>query len=324
MRKIILYLVFILLFSQYNFAQNIQDCKRGALSSQFCDKDGDMLADTPNNPKEWVNPHTLVFGNVPSQSFIFDKKAKKALMRHIEELTGKKVVFFPYQTNSAELEAMRSGMLHVAGMNTGSVPMAVNCAGFRLFAMTARSDKTYGYTMRIITYPGSGINSIKDIKGETILFTSSSSNSGHKAPVAILKNKFNLEEGVDYKSKFSGSHTKSVTKIANKEYKVAAVASGFTPALVRNNKIPQNSIKVIYESEVFPTTGYGYSNRLNPKLAKKIEEAFFTFKFKDSNSTKLKPFNKFGESRFIPANYKKSWKIIRDIDKANGISYDCR
>lgn len=322
--KLILYPIFILLFSQYILAQNIQDCNRGSLSRQFCDRDGDMLADAPTNPKEFVNPHTLVFGTVPSQSFIFDKEAKKALMRHIEKLTGKKVVFFPYQTNSAELEAMRSGMLHIAGMNTGSVPMAVNCAGFRLFAMTARSDKSYGYTMRIITYPGSGINSIKDIKGQTILFTSSSSNSGHKAPVAILKNEFNLEEGVDYKSKFSGSHTKSVIKIANKEYKVAAVASGFTPALVKNNKIPQNSIKLIYESKIFPPTGYGYSNKLKPSLAKKIEEAFFTFEFKDKNSSRLKPFNKFGESRFIPANYKENWQIIRDIDRANGITYDCR
>jgi len=313
-------LFYILLFTTLAISQ---ECYKGALSSQFCDRNGDMMADTPTDKKELVNPHTLVFGNVPSQSFIFDKDAKKALMEHIEKLTGKKVVFFPYQTNSAELEAMRSGMLHIAGMNTGSVPMAVNCAGFKLFAMTAHSDKTYGYTMKIITYPGSGINGIKDIKGQTILFTSSSSNSGHKAPVAIFKSRFNLEEGIDYKSKFSGSHSKSVTKIANKEYKVAAVASGFTSALVQNNKIPQNSIKVIYESKIFPTTGYGYSNKLKPSLAKKIEKAFFTFKFKDKNSTNLKPFNKFGESRFIPANYKKNWSIIREIDKINDISYDC-
>jgi phosphonate transport system substrate-binding protein len=299
------------------------DCNRGSLSSKFCDRDNDMLADTPTDTKELVDPHTLVFGNVPSQSFIFDKDAKKALMQHIEKYTGKKVVFFPYQTNLAELEAMRSGMLHIAGMNTGSVPMAVNCAGFKLFAMTALADKSYGYTMKIITYKGSKINSPKDIKGQTILFTSSSSNSGYKAPVAILNSKFNLEEGVDYKSKFSGSHAKSIVKVANKEYKVAAVASGFTPALIRNKKIAKDSIKVIYESDSFPTTGYGYSNKLKPSLAKKIEEAFFTFEFKDKNKASLKPFNKFGESRFIPVDYKKNWSIIREIDKVNKINYDC-
>jgi len=280
-----------------------------------------MMADAPTDPKKWQNPYTLLVGTVPSQSFIFNKGSKEALKKHIERVTGKRVEFFPYKTNSAELEAMRSGILHIAGMNTGSVPTAVNCAGFHLFAMTS-NQKTYGYTMQIITYPGSGIKSANDIKGERILFTSSSSNSGHKAPVAILKNRFNLTEGEDYKSRFSGSHIKSIQKIANHQYKVASVASGFTKILMDHNKIANNSVKIIYESERFPTTGYGYSNRLNPKLAKKIEEAFLTFEWRENNATK--PFNKFGESKFVPANYEKNWKIIRDIDKANGISYHCR
>ncbi len=307
------------LFATITYAQS---CPHGTLSPQFCDRDGDMMADTPTDPKKWLDPYTLVFGNVPSQSFIFDPKAKKALMKHIEKITGKRVEFFPYQTNSAELEAMRSGMLHVAGMNTGSVPTAVNCAGFHLFAMTARKDGKFGYTMQIITYPGSGINKVTDIKGHTLLFTSSSSNSGHKAPVAILKQKFKLKEGVDYQSRFSGSHTTSVSKIAQHQYKVAAVASGFTNALMNGNKIPKGSIVKIYESTTFPTTGYGYNHRLKPELAKKIEKAFLTFHYTENNITK--PFNKFRETQFIPANYKNNWQIIRDIDRENGVSYDCR
>lgn len=299
-------------------------CSHGALSKQFCDQDGDMMADTPSNPKEWLDPYTLVFGNVPSQSFIFEKEAKRALMKHIEKVTGKHVEFFPYQTNSAELEAMRSGLLHIAGMNTGSVPTAVNCAGFHLFAMTAKVDGEYGYTMQLITYPGSKINDIEDLKNETLLFTSSSSNSGHKAPTAILKERFNLKDGVDYKSRFSGSHINSVTKVANKDYKIAAVASGFTDVLMIHDKIPKNSVKVFYESEKFPTTGYGYSHKLKPELAKKIEEAFLTFRWMDQNESKAKPFNKFDESRFIPAGYPEKWKIIIDIDKATGITYECR
>ena len=48
-----------------------------------------------------------------------------------------KVVFFPVESNAAQLEAMRSGRLHVAGFNTGSNPIAVSCAGFVPFAMQA-------------------------------------------------------------------------------------------------------------------------------------------------------------------------------------------
>ena len=315
-------ILFLVLFFCFSLSAQSADCPRGSLSSQFCDRDGDMMADTPSDPKEWLNPYTLIFGNVPSQSFMFKHNAQKALMKHIEKITGKRVEFFPYQTNAAELEAMRSGMLHIAGMNTGSVPTAVNCAGFNLFAMTAREDGKYGYTMQIITYPDSEIKDIENIKSETILFTSSSSNSGHKAPVAILQKHFGMRDGLDYKSRFSGSHSKSVVKIAKKEYKVAAIASGFTTALMLHDKIPQNSIKIIYESDSFPTTGYGYNHRLKPELAKKIETAFETFQWTEDNNSKA--FNKFGESRFISADYKTNWAIIRDIDTANQITYDCR
>ena len=298
-------------------------CPRGELSPQFCDRDGDMMADTPKETTQWLDPYTLVFGNTPKQSFIFSKGAQKALLKHIEKITGKHVVFFPYQTNSAELEAMRSGMLHIAGMNTGSVPTAVNCAGFHLFAMTAQNNGTYGYTMQMITYPGSGIQSINDIQNKTVLFTNSSSNSGHKAPVAILKEHFGMKDGIQYQSRFSGNHNNSIKKIIEKTYKVAFVASGFTQTVIAENKALKDAFRIVYESDSFPTTGYGYNHRLKPELAKKIEKAFLTFVWRDNNQSKTKSFNKFGENRFVPADYKGKWKIIRDIDKANHITYDC-
>jgi phosphonate transport system substrate-binding protein len=305
------------------FAKDIA-CPHGALNTQFCDKNGDLLADTPTNPSEWLDPYVLVFGSTPNQSFFFKEGAKKSFIKHIEKVTGKKVVFFPYQTNAAELEAMRSGMLHIAGLNTGSVPTAVNCAGFHLFAMTAKKDGSFGYEMEIITYPGSGINTINDIKGETILFVSTSSNSGYKAPVALLKEEFGMQKNESYKSHFSGKHSKSVLKVANKKYRVAAVASGVKSGMIQANKIAKNSIITIYKSQTFPTTGYGYAHNLKPELAKKIERAFVTFKWQKSPNSSLIPFNKFDETRFIPAQYKSKWGIIRTIDKANNISYQCK
>ena len=314
----------LLLFTSLTLLATEADCPHGELSQQFCDRDGDMMADAPTDSKQWLDPYTLVFGNTPKQSFIFSKGAQKALMAHIEKVTGKRVVSFPYQTNSAELEAMRSGILHIAGMNTGSVPTAVNCAGFHLFAMTAQNDGTYGYTMQMITYPHSGIKGIYDIRDKTVLFTNSSSNSGHKAPVALLKERFGMKDGIDYQSRFSGNHNNSIKKIVDKSYKAAFVASGFTQSMLSEHTVPKDSFHIIYESDSFPTTGYGYSHRLKPALAKKIEQAFLTFVWREEGQDKAKSFNQFGENRFIPADYKEKWQIIRDIDKANHITYHCK
>ena len=71
----------------------------------------------------------------------------KALLEAVKkvEVTGKPVQFFPVQSNAAQLEAMRAGRLHVAGFNTGSNPLAVNCAGFVPFAMMASNNGAFGY-----------------------------------------------------------------------------------------------------------------------------------------------------------------------------------
>jgi phosphonate transport system substrate-binding protein len=46
-------------------AQAAQDCPRGQLDVRFCDRDGDMVADTPTDPRQWVDPRTLVFAYTP-------------------------------------------------------------------------------------------------------------------------------------------------------------------------------------------------------------------------------------------------------------------
>ena len=107
-----------------------------------------------------------------------------AFMQHLEKVTGKKVAFFPVQSNAAEIEAMRSGRLHIAGFNTGPKPIAVNCAGFVPFAIMAGNDGTFGYEMEIIVPADSAIKTPADIKGKKLAFTAPTSNSGFKAPSA--------------------------------------------------------------------------------------------------------------------------------------------
>ena len=124
----------------------------------------------------------------------------------MSKTTGKKVVFFPVDNNAAQLEAMRSGRLHVAGFNTGSNPIAVNCAGFVPFAMMAYEDGRFGYEMEIIVQKDSEITSPTQIKGRTLAFTSPTSNSGFKAPSAILKGEFDLVAERDFTPTFSGKH----------------------------------------------------------------------------------------------------------------------
>ena len=297
-----------------------EDCPRGDLDKAYCDRDGDMVADAPTDAKQLVNPPTLIFAYTPVEDPAVYAKVWDGFVKHMEKVTAKKVVFFPVQSNAAELEAMRSGRLHVAGFNTGSNPIAVNCAGFVPFAIMGTQDGQFGYEMEIIVPADSPIKTPADLKGRKLAFTSPTSNSGYKAPSAILKADFGLEAERDFTPVFSGKHDNSIIGVANKDYDAAAIANEVMKRMVERKVVDPAKVRTIYKSETFPTTGYGHAHNLDPKLVEKIKDAFFTFPWEGSA---LKAEFK-AEDRFIPITYKKDWSVIRKIDAATGVKYTCK
>lgn len=298
-----------------------QDCPRGDLDERFCDVDGDLIADIPTDESMLIDPDTLIFAYTPVEDPAVYRDAWVEFMAHMEEVTGKKAVIFPVQSNAAQIEAMRSGRLHIAGFNTGSNPLAVNCAGFRPFTIMASADGGFGYEMEILTYPGSGIEKVEDIAGGQLAFTSPTSNSGFKAPSAILKADYNMIPDRDFEPVFSGKHDNSILGVANKDYPAASIANSVLNRMISRNVIKPEQVKSIYKSQTFPTTGFGVVYNLKPELQEKIQQAFFTF---DWEGTALQAeFSKSNEAQFLPMNYKEFWDVIRKIDAANGVSYAC-
>ena len=297
-----------------------QECQRGDLDRAYCDRDGDLVADTPSDPKQLVNPSTLIFAYTPVEDPAVYSKVWDGFIKHMEKVTGKKVAFFPVQSNAAEVEAMRSGRLHVAGFNTGSNPIAVNCAGFVPFAIMAGNDGTFGYEMEIIVPADSSIKTPADIKGKKLAFTAPTSNSGFKAPSALLSSEFKLEAKKDYEPVFSGKHDNSVIGVANKDYDAAAIANEVMFRMFERKVVDKAKIRTIYKSDTFPTTSYGMAYNLEPALAAKIKEAFLTFPWEGSA---LKAEFK-TEDRFVPITYQKDWSVIRKIDAASGVKYTCK
>lgn len=292
------------------------------IDSRYVDNDGDLIADIPANSSDQIDPNTLVFAYTPVEDPAVYAEVWADFLDHMADVTGKNVQFFPVKSNAAQIEAMRAGRLHVAGFNTGSNPIAVACAGFRPFAMMAAEDGSFGYEMEIITYPGSGIDSVEDIRGQELTFTSETSNSGFKAPSAILKAEFDMEAGRDFDPNFSGAHDNSILGVANEDYLVASVANSVKGRMLDRDVITANQTEVIYQSQTFPTTGYGTVHNLTPDLQDKIQESFFSY---DWEGTPLaEEFGRNGEDQFIPITFQEDWAVIRTIDEANGVSYDCQ
>jgi phosphonate transport system substrate-binding protein len=295
-----------------------------ALDSRYTDTNNDMVADAPTDPKQFVDPATLIFAYTPVEDPEVYRKVWDEFLAHLSKTTGKRVVFFPVQSNAAQLEAMRAGRLHVAGFNTGSNPLAVNCAGFVPFAMMASTKDEFGYEMEFIVQADGPIQTIADIRGKTMAFTDPNSNSGFKAPSAFLKAKYGLEAERDFKPAFSGKHDNSIIGVANKDYDAAAVANSVLLRMVSRNAVDAKKLRSIYKSETFPTTGYGHVYNLKPELAAKVREAFFTFNWE--GTALLKEFEKSSppQQKFMPITYKQHWSVVREIDSAMNVSYACK
>ena len=297
-----------------------QDCPRGTLDKAYCDWDNDLVADLPRDPSKWVNPSTIIFSYTPVEDPAVYQKVWDGFVKHMAKVTGKKVVFFPVQSYAAQYEAMRSGRLHIAGVNTGGNPVAVSCAGFVPFAMMASKDGSFGYEMEIIVPADSKLGSPADLKGKKLAFTSPTSNSGFKAPSAILKAEFGLVAKKDFETTFSGKHDNSILGVANKDYEAAAIANSVLKRMISRGVIKADQVKTIYKSQTFPTTGYGHAHNLDPTLVAKIKQAFFSFPW--AGSDLQKEFKK--EGRFVSIAHKHDWNVIRKIDAANGVKYTCK
>ena len=291
------------------------------LSPRYSDEDGNLVADLPADPGRWRDPRILVFAYTPVEDPALYSRVWDEFIVHMETLTGKEERLFPVQCNAAQLEAMRAGRLHVAGFNTGSTPVAVNCTGFVPFAMMAAKDGSYGYEMEILTYPDSGIESPADLAGRQLAFTSPTSNSGFKAPSTLLDREFGLVADQDYRTAFSGSHDNSILGVVNGDYEAAAIANEVLRRMEGRDVVSADQYRSIYTSLTFPTTAYGMAHNLAPRLAEKIREAFFTFDWE--GSALQREFADAGMASFIPISYQQHWQVIRDIDEANQNIYNC-
>ena len=127
------------------FAQ-ADDCKnRGQLDALYCDENKDLVADPPKDPKKHRDPSTLVFAYTPVEDPAVYGPIFKPFTDYLAQCTSKRVVYYPVNSNSAEIEAMRSGRLHFAGFSTGPTGFAVNLAGAVPFAAKGTEKGPHGY-----------------------------------------------------------------------------------------------------------------------------------------------------------------------------------
>lgn len=286
------------------------------LGEQFVDANEDLVADCPADATQLLNPEKLVFSYIAVEEAAEYKEVWQPFVEHLSKVTGKPVEYALWTSTNEQLKALRDGALHITGFNTGSVPLAVNQAGFVPVCKLPSADGTGSYHMELIVPADSLINSPSDLVSHELTLTNARSNSGYKAALVLLWSDFELKPGRDFDIRVSGDHRYSIVGVALGKYEAAAVASDLIERAIENEEIERGQYKTIYTSEPFPTACLGYVYNLTPDLAAKVREAFSTF---DWGGTSLEGQIAAGShTAFVPASYKDDWSLIRRIDDATG------
>lgn len=294
-----------------------QDCKhRGDLDAMYCDENKDLVADTPKDSKKLKNPNTIVFTYTPVEDPAVYEKIFQPFTQDLGKCLDKRVVFYQVNSNAAEIEAMRSGRLHVGGFSTGPTAFAVNIAGAVPFAVKGTEKEYQGYNLLVVVKKASPFLKLSDLKGKKVAHTSPSSNSGHMAPLALFPSE-GLTPDKDYKILFSGKHDQSIMGVNSGDYDAAAVASDVYHRMASRGQIKEDDFRIIYKSNKFPTSSFAYAHDLDPALAKKLVKCFYDYRF---TPEMVKAFD--GADRFFPVNFQKDWEVVRQVASSSGEAFN--
>jgi phosphonate transport system substrate-binding protein len=289
------------------------------LDSRFTDADGDMLADVPQGEGDLIDPDRLVFSYVGGKDSERQQEVWQPFVAFLAEQTGKPVEYLVLESPEEQLDALKQGKLHVAGVNTGNVPMAVNRCGFVPVCTMGAKDGSFGYTMKLIVPADSKLAKVEDIRGHRIALTDHLSNSGYKAPLVLLMYDFGLQPERDFEWSFTFGHDESIRGISVGDYEVAAVASDLLARAEARGDIKPDQYKVIYTSERFPPVALGYMYNLQPELAEKVKASFDSFAW--AGTALETEFAEGDQNAFVSVNYKDDWSLVRRIDDAMGAVY---
>lgn len=279
---------------------------------------GNPIPETPSSDSELLDPDELQFAVVPTEDPAIYQDTMGPLMDNMEAETGIPVNYNPLDSYAAQVEAMRSERLHVAGFSTGTVPFAVNIASAVPFSIQVSADGAFGYRLWLITQADNNeINELQDIAGKNVAHADPSSNSGNLAPRALFANQ-GVVPDEDYEVTYSGGHEQSALGVANRDYEAAPVCSTCFARVARAGQLDPEKIKAIWASNPFPTTGWSYRYNLKPDIQEGIRAAFLDYDYEDTEIAETFE----GRGTWIEIDYATVWDIILQIQESLEVNYE--
>ena len=169
----------------------------------------------------------------------------------------------------------------------------------------------------IIVRKDSGIKTISDMKGKSIVYVDSASTEGYVFPLSqVNKNGTNDPDGYFSHSSFSGSHASAIFAVLDSRADIGAVKDTAYMKVVKKDPSIENELTVIATSPDVPETTLCVRSELDVDLRQKLEKALLNM---DKNDQGKKVLENIAALRFVKTG-KDNFGIITKMAGEAGIT----
>jgi phosphonate transport system substrate-binding protein len=260
----------------------------------------------------------LRFGVEPSEAVARLTPAYESLTKAISEKLGCPVELFITTSYNAEIEAMRNGKLDVAQFGPLGYVLAHQIAGADAIATFSDAHGNPStYTASIVTWPGSGITTIKDVAGRSFAYADPASTSGHLFPAYGLR-KAGIDPDHGVKGIYAGSHTASFEAILNHKVDAGELNSIQIEAAKTGDMWQPAQWVTLWQSGPIPVDPITVRRDLPAPFKRRVTTFIQSFTFAGLSPDVIKVFPTKGTTRFVPTS-DGAYDTVRDLVKTLNI-----
>lgn len=219
----------------------------------------------------------VTMGVFPRRPVGVTHKAFKPLAAHLSQVLGEKVTLVVPKDFKAFWAGVKAGRFDLVHYNQYHYLKSHKELGYRVIvANEERGKRTIAGALSV--RKDSGIESVADLKGKTILFGGGRMAMGsYIAPTAVLK-RAGLVEGRDYTARFAKNPPAAVIAVYNKAADAAGSGNVVLQLGVVKSRIDVGQMKVLAESEPFTHLCWAVAPSVPEAKAKKIQQAMVSLK----------------------------------------------
>lgn len=239
-------------------------------------------------------------------------RTSQPLVNYLERETGSRIELVVPTNYAAVVEAIANDRVDIAYLGGFTFVQASQRAGVRPLVQRERDQNFHSV---FITKPGSGINSLPDLKGHSVAFGDVNSTSGHLMPAYYMR-AAGIDPGALAKTLYTGGHDATALAVANAKVSAGAMDELVYETMMKTGKITPKQVKIFYTTPAFFDYVWASRKNLDPKLSGAFAAAFL--KLDSSNAEGKTLLDLLNATKYVCAD-DASYNKLRQAARAEGL-----